>query len=122
MKLKPVALSALLFLPAAAWSGADKGGIPYAKHYYPVPQTESEGWAYQVPPCKELAEAQYAAMKAARKCQMFGKGVENCESEEMVALENMANGQKTTFKLHYFVLNSLDACRRDRVKFLQSGE
>jgi hypothetical protein len=122
MKLKTIALSAILILPAAAWSEAGKTSGTYAKHYYPIPQTESDGWAYQAPSCKALAQAQYAALKTAKKCQPLRKGIESCESEEKVALENMANGQKATFKLHYIVLNSLAACQRDREKYLQAGE
>lgn len=122
MKTSCLVVSAFLILSSAAWSEEIKGSASHAKHYYPVPHTESADWAYQVPSCRELAQHQYATLKAAKQCQVLQKGIESCESAEKVTLENMANGQTASFKLRYIVLDSLQACQRDRGRYLRAGQ
>lgn len=120
MKKSILICAASLLLSSAAWPEEGKGGAP--RYYYPVPHTESVDWAYQVPTCKELAQNRYATLKAAKQCQVLRTGIESCESEEKVVLENMTNDQTASFRLRYIVLNSLVACQRDREKYLRADQ
>lgn len=96
--------------------------LPKARYFYPVAQTESNAWSYLAPHCNSLMESKYNALKNKKKCQSVRNGVENCNSDESVVLENVDTGKKRTFKLNYMVFNSIAECKRDRDEYLQDDE
>lgn len=92
---------------------------PNAKsdYFYSFPEEASSEWAFQIPECDRLSDAQ---AKDILKCEKVSKH-EMCSTKAHIRLSNVLNKESQDFKLIYHRFKTKAACIADRESAL-SGD